>query len=173
MRGTGSKGFTLLELLIVIALIGIVGAIAIPLLIRARISGNEASAVASVRTITSSQYDFYGMSRGFADDLARLAARCPGSSAGFISADLATNGVTKSGYRFSVVAGAGGAPGPNDCFGLPTQTTYYATAVPITVGISGDRGFAVDTHNGIWENTAGTAPTQPFTTTATVSPFGQ
>ena len=168
-----SKGFTLVELLVVVSIIGVVAAIAAPGLLRSRIAGNEASAIASLRAIVAAQQDFGVISRGYADDLATLAGLCPGANVPFISPDLGTNGVEKSGYTFTLAAGLGSVPGPNDCFGNGTQTGYYATAAPLAVGSTGSRGFASNIGSAIWQDTSGAAPAEPFTVGGTVSPLGK
>ncbi len=158
-------GFTLVELLIVVAIIGIIAGIAVPGLLRARMSANEGSAIASMRAVSSAQQAYAGMCNGYAPDLPELK-----NAGNFLSPDL-TQGVTvnKSGYVVTMTAGAGNVMIP----ALPpgctnTGTSYYATAVPASIGSTGTRGFATDEPGTIWQDTSGAAPTQPFTTGGTV-----
>ena len=161
-RTPDSRGFSLIEVLLVVAIIGIIASIATPAMLRARMSGNEAAAIGSLRSLNSGETSYASVAGhgGFARLLSTLAAPCPGSVAAFVSADLSSDPSVKSGYTIAVVAATGSVPGAGDCNGIPTETGYYATALPVAAGNSGQRGFATAGNGTIYFDGTGAAPTE-------------
>ncbi len=157
-----NKGFTLIELLIVVAIIAVLAAIAVPGLLRARMSGNEASAIGSLRAINSGEaaYSTSCATGAYAITLDDLAKPPQGSNQGFISPDLKSNGVSKSGYFVSIAQDGSSGVQPmssvvtcNASASTPASS-YFAKADPVTLGGTGTRFFATDTRGTIFVDAA-------------------
>lgn len=165
--GRGEAGFSLIDMLFVIALIGLLSTLAIPGLMRARGAAQSASALGTLRVINSAQLSFaITCGLGFySPDMPTLGVTPPGSAEAFVPAELAAGATfVKSGYNFSMAGTpVGGAPGT--CNGLgPGQTSsgYAAVADPLDITPPA-RYFGTNADGVIYEDTATYVGTMPET----------
>jgi type IV pilus assembly protein PilA len=155
------KGFSLIELLIVVAIILIIAAIAIPNLLRARVAANEASAVGTLRTLNTAAITYSSMyGNGFPPALTNLGGGTPATcaNANLVDDTIAQPPNQKSGYKFAYVDGPGDVPNPAAKGGCAGNNTYIVTATPIVVGTTGQRAFCTDQTGVIRYNTTGIGP---------------
>jgi prepilin-type N-terminal cleavage/methylation domain-containing protein len=171
-----NKGFSLIELLIVVAIILIIAAIAIPNLLRARIAANEGSAVSCMRTINTAQFAYNSSypTAGYASTLANLG---PSAASGCVAAgptqanaclidwglaQAFAGGSTggKSGYVFDSTGIAAGG----------TNSSFVTGASPQNYNISGVRNFCA-TEDGVVRFNAGSSGSVPVVTSAACQTF--
>jgi len=131
------KGFTLVEIMIVVAIIALLAAIAIPNLLRARLAANESAAIAAMKTIASAAHTYRASHPTYPRSFDDLVSETPH----YIDSVLA--GGTKQGYAFNLTGDDSG---------------FTATAVPVSVGATGNRGFRVDSSGVILYSTDGSVP---------------
>jgi len=152
------KGFSLIELLIVVAIILIIAAIAIPSLLRARIAANESAIVGDIRTVISAEATFAGAAGGAYTSLAMLATpNTPAPGAGtvpLVDTTIANVALNKGGYQRATSVGANNMN--NICTVGPCVSSVFYGGIPVTVGRTGIKGFGGDTSGQVVFAAAGT-----------------
>jgi type IV pilus assembly protein PilA len=161
----GSRGFTLIEILIVLAIIGVLSSIAMAGYRFARIRGAETSAIMTLDAINKAQFTYMQMcgNQRYAPTLVSLAVPVPGSGAPFLSPDLAqSDPLSKSGYLIQLT-GTEMLDAPVTCTGATPLSGYQLTADPLNPGVSGSRYFGTNGDGVIFEDQASFAGNMPET----------
>ena len=144
------KGFSLIELLIVVVIIGIIAAIAIPNLLASRRSANEASAISGIRTIHSAETAFLGVKGRFANEMFELGAE------GYLDPSMSTPGtdgiIMKSGYKYWNYGIAATSSNP------PAFDTWVYPAVTSGISATGNNTYYIN-ETGVIYRLSATSPT--------------
>lgn len=161
------KGFSLIELLIVVAIILIIAGIAIPNILRSRMSANEASAVNSMRTINTAQVTYsatYGIGYGPLASLSTPPAGCTtATSTAACLLDISLGSGTKSGYKFISVPSNGSGTSSNP------YVNFNSTANPAQTGSTGEITYCSDDTGVIRSDPTG-APAPAICNTSGLAP---
>jgi prepilin-type N-terminal cleavage/methylation domain-containing protein len=158
-----SAGFTLVELLIVLSIIGILASVSMAMYRNSRVSAGEATAVSTLQSINQAQFAFSQLcgNQRYAPTLAMLATPMPSTGQAFLSPDMAFDPLPKGGYQFTL-AGTAVTDGGLTCTGGTPVESYQVTADPVRPGLSGIRYFATNTDRILYVDATKTfAPEMP------------
>ena len=146
------RGFSLIELLIVVTIILIISAIAIPSLTHSRMQANEAAAVGALKALTESSVMYLNSYGGYPHAISNLGPSGGGPASSSTAADLIDSSLAtgvKSGYKFTFTVTTTDPVG--------NVAGYSITAVPVTPGTSGQKSYYTDQTGTIRVNSSGTA----------------
>lgn len=155
-RSGSAAGFTIVEILIVMALLGIVSSLAVIGTRHARVKSAETAALGALRTINQAQFAYMQVcgKQSYAPTLVSLGTAPPGSDSAFLSPDLTqSDPLQKSGYVFQM----GGTANPDagtTCTGVVPLSSYFLTADPLTPGHRGTRSFGTNSDRVIYGDVA-------------------
>jgi prepilin-type N-terminal cleavage/methylation domain-containing protein len=152
------RGFSLIELLIVVAIILIIAAIAIPSMLRSRLAANQAATVANLRTISTASVSYWVVySNGYPPSLAALGGGAPPATCNasiLVDPILTTAPNQRSGYKFALTGEQGNVGSPTaGC--IPGFVGYLVTSTPLNVGLTGYRSYCTTELGIIHFNTLG------------------
>lgn len=162
-RFTHAAGFTLVELLIVLSIIGILASVSMATYRHSRVTAGEAAAVTTLHAINQAQFTFAQLcgNQRYAPTLASLAAPMPSSGQAFLSPDMGFDPLSKGGYQFTM-AGTAVTDAGLTCTGGTPLESYQVSADPLRPGLSGIRYFATNTDRIVYVDATKTfAPEMP------------
>ncbi len=164
-RFNRSAGFTLVELLIVVTIVGLLASVSMAIYRNSRITAGEATAISTLHAINQAQFTFSQLcgNQRYAPTLASLVAPMPSTGQAFLSPDMGFDPLEKGGYQFTMAATAV-TDGGLTCTGGTPLESYQITADPVRPGLSGIRYFATNTERVVYVDAVKTfAPDMPET----------